>query len=534
MTIEQTPLDIEQEIEARCAAELQHISPPQEDNEPKISSSTIRECLWANEVGDGVIFATLHRNRLVYNHNTGSWLVWAGHSWELDRMQRALAATSAVVDTYKAERAKVRLELKDTTQSKDTLDFLDLLEKQLGKRINKLQSISGRENCLKAAASINDPLAITGLELDSHPMLLACANGVIDLTTGDFGPGRPEQYLTMASPIEFTGLNTPAPRWESFLVEIFDGDMEKVTYVIKLLGYSIVGEVLESIFPVFYGQHGRNGKTTIMELMYHILGPLAGPIPTEMLLRQRNGRSASGPSPDVMSLKGRRLAVASEPNEGERFDMGKIKKYSGRDTLEGRSPHDKYMVSFPPSHLLLLLTNEKPGAKHDDMALWERLRCVDFPFSFVSSPDPDKPYQKKVDLGLPRALQSEASGILASLVRGCLMWQKEGLLAPDSVKADTEQWRQNEDILAPFLEECCVEKKGATESAAILYQTFSKYWEVTVNKKSVPSMKKFGTWMKAKFTDTKSHGTIVYHGVMVSPTLPAQYAATNDIWPPGG
>jgi len=525
---DQPPLDIEQEVEARRAAEQQRSVPVKEDTAPIIPSNIVRESLWANEVGDGVIYATLHRDRLVYNHNIGAWLIWTDHSWDFDRMQRALAAVSSVVEVYKAERSKVRLEMKDTSQSKDTIDYLGALEKQLSSRINRLQSNAGRENCLKAAASINDPLAITGLDLDSHPMLLACANGVIDLTTGDFAPGRPDQYLTMASPIEFTGLMSKAPRWERFLVEAFDGDMEKVTYVLKLLGYAITGAVKVAIFPVLYGAHGRNGKTTIMEIMYHILGPLAGPIPTEMLLRQRNGRSASGPSPDVMSLKGRRLVVASEPNEGERFDMGKIKKYSGSDTLEGRNPHDKYIVNFRPSHTLFLLTNEKPGAKYDDMALWERLRCIDFPFSFVSYPDPDKPYQKQADENLLDELKGEASGILASLVRGCLLWQKEGLQSPESIKADTEQWRQNEDILAPFLEECCVEKPGAVESAQILYQTFSKHWEVTVNKKSVPSAKKFGTWMKAKYNDSKSNGNIVYHGLMISPQLSSRYAGDSE------
>lgn len=528
-----TPLDIDKEVQARREAE-QQAAKPSSEKEQKIPPVTIHECLWANEVGDGVIYATLHRDRLVYNHNTGSWLEWTGHSWDHDRMQRALAATSAVVEIYKTERARVKLEMKDTSKSVDTLDYLDAIDKTLGKRITKLQSISGRENCLKAAASINDPLAITGLELDSHPMLLACANGVIDLATGDFAPGRPDQYLTLASPVEFTGLNTPAPRWENFLLEIFDHDLEKVTYVIKLLGYAITGSVKIAIFPVFYGAHGRNGKTTIMELMYHILGPLAGPIPTEMLLRQRNGRSASGPSPDVMSLKARRLVVASEPNEGERFDMGKIKKYSGSDTLEGRNPHDKYIVNFRPSHTLVLLTNEKPGAKYDDMALWERLRCIDFPFSFVSFPDPDKPYQKQADDNLLSDLKAEAPGILASLVRGCLLWQKDGLEAPESIKAATEQWRIDEDILAPFLEECCIEKPGATEPASILYQTFAKHWEVTVSKKSVPSMKRFGTWMKVKFADSKSNGIVVYHGIAISPSLPAQYALDADPWPNQG
>lgn len=489
----------------------------------EVESKFVRECIWNNERGDGTLYAELLRDRVVYNNNSGEWFIWEGHSWARDRKQFAMAMTSVVEEFYKKEIKEIEDDLQKC--SPQNAEYLDNLLKAARSSKNRMLKMIGRKNCLAAAVSIHNPLSITGDELDLDPWALACKNGVIDLKTGKFAPGRPDQYITKASPIEWTGINTKAPRWTKFLMEILENDKDKVAYLLKLLGYAITGLKNEHIFPVLYGQHGRNGKGTIVELLYFILGPLAGPIPTEMLLRQRNGRSSSGPSPDIMSLKGRRIAIASEPNEGERFDMGKVKYFSGGDQISGRHPHDKYPTEFDPTHTLFLLTNEKPGAKFDDDALWERLRCIVFPFSYVSEVDPEKPYHRPANKTLADDLKEEAPGILASLVRGCLLWRKEGLVPPESVKKETDAWRTSEDQLAEFISDCCALEPENKEGATDLYKVFCRWWEVNRNKKSTPAYKTFGSWMGAKFERGKSNGLIVYKGVKFSGSLPVEYAS---------
>lgn len=525
--------DMQAEVEARIAEEavaypvVNELFPAATDAEPRQADSKfIRECLWNNERGDGTLFAELLRDRVVYNNNADEWLIWGGHSWARDRQQYAMAMTSAVEELYKKEIKAIEADLKTCT--KENQEYLENLLKASRTSKNRILKMAGRKSCLAASVSIHNPLSITGEGLDLDPWLLACQNGVVDLKTGKFSPGRPDQYITMASPIEWTGIDTPAPHWTKFLMEILDNDKDKVAYLLKILGYALTGLHNVDIFPVLYGQHGRNGKSTIVEVLYHILGPLAGPIPTEMLLRQRNGRSSSGPSPDIMLLRGRRIAIASEPNEGERFDMGKVKMFTGGDKITARNPNDKYHTEFIPTHTLFLLTNEKPGAKFDDEALWARIRCIDFPFSFVSNPDPDRLYHKKADDNLVDDLKKEAAGILASLVRGCLLWRKEGLAPPASVIAETDAWRNSEDQLAEFISDCCSESQPAREGATDLYKVFCRWWAVNRNKKSTPAFKTFGAWMGSKYERGKSSGLIVYKGVALKSLLPAEYASDID------
>lgn len=517
-------MDMMDEIAARVQEEQEKYPGKQETDGIVIDSAFVRRCIWDNEVGDGRLYAALFRDQLVYNNNADEWLVWDGHSWRRDDMKEALQKTAIVVEKYSTEIALIRDELADA--SKDKAKYLENLLKAARSSKKRMQKNSGRSNCLAAAVSIKDPLAITGFELNKNPWLLACKNGVVNLKTGDFGPGRPDQYITMSSPVSWEGIEAPAKRWMKFLHEVLADDKEKVEYLLKILGYAITGNKQVHIFPVLYGKHGRNGKSTIVNLLYYILGPMAGPIPTEMLLRQRNGRSSSGPSPDIMSLNGRRIAVASEPNEGERFDMGKVKFFTGGEKISGRNPHDKYPIEFDPTHTLILLTNEKPGAKYDDKALWARLRCIDFPFSFIA--EPVEEHDRKADENLEDDLRDEAAGILASLVRGCLLWRRDGLNPPESVKMDTELWRRSEDQLADFLDECCDESEGLRSGSTEMYVVFANWWAVNRNKKLVPGARKFGEWLGAKYRKIKSNGIIYYDGVSLQADLPSKYIIGPD------
>ncbi|MBT3368577.1 MAG: DNA primase, partial [Nitrospina sp.] len=267
--------------------------------EVKLTDATILDCLNANELGDGMLYAALHYGRFVYNYSSSEWLAWRGHYWALDEMNEALASVEKVVNCYGAA-------LDTLSSEKDGIS--DDLRKCFVKRMRKLRSEHGRQNTLKfAQTNSQNALAVLGEQLDRDPWLLACSNGTVNLATGEMHPGRPDDFLTKASPVEWDDIEAPCPIWEKTLSEIFGGDMDLIHYVQRFFGYALTGLSNENVLPILWGQ-GRNGKTTIIETISKIMGPLAAPIQAEMLLDQGRSRSSAGPSPDIMSLKGLRLA----------------------------------------------------------------------------------------------------------------------------------------------------------------------------------------------------------------------------------
>ena len=478
-----------------------------EDNDPA-PAQFVTECLYANELGDGMLYAALKKGQYVFNKSTDEWLRWAGHHWEIDEMGRAVADVEDVCRRYLDEAQRLVDEI--AVSDKERAAALTDRQKHIYKRVTRLRSQRGRANCLHFAATnpIN-ALEVSGDDLDKQTMALSGTNGVIDLRTGDLRPGRPDDYILKASPVEYTGVDTPAPLWEKTLLEIFNGDQELVDFLGRIIGYAITGKCTLAKLPILWGK-GRNGKGLIVETDSRVLGPLAGPIPTEMLLDQGRARSSSGPSPDIMALQGMLLVFGSESDEGRRFSPSKVKWLSGGDTLVGRAPHDKRQTSFEPKHTLIMLTNAKPHAPADDFAFWERVLLIPFTRSFVDR-EPAADDEVRADQDLPEKLKAEYPGILAWMVRGCLAWQQRGLDPPAVVREATAKYRREEDLMADFLEECCVQDKYAECKAAQLYGAFKTWWEENVSNKPL-SQKKFGKIMRKRFKREK-HGTYIYYGV---------------------
>jgi putative DNA primase/helicase len=481
-----------------------------------ISTKKVLEALDSNEDGDAALFVEEHQGHLAYDHSSGSWYVYDGHHWHEDTTDKALALVQRVIDRYAAEaeqQSKLRVAAERVGDKALATDHEEWEAKAL-KRIRALQSLNRKTAVLKLAAadwSAQDrpSLALTGQEWDKNPMLLGCANGVIDLRSGKLRSGVPEDYVRTYAPTEWQGLHAPAPEWDKFLTDIFNRDEPLIAYIQRLVGYASTGSTCDHAYPILYGPHGRNGKGTLLETLGYVLGPLAGPIEAEMLLIHGFDRHSGGPTSDIMALRGKRLVWASETGEGRHFNVGKTKWLTGGDTLTGRAPYGKRQVSFRPTHKMFLLTNDKPHASATDDALWARLHLIPFTLSFVDNPT--KPNERKRDASLPEKLKGEASAILAWLVRGCLEWQTQGLNPPEVVRMATEEYRKDEDLMGLFLSECCTFDKNAEVPAGKLYEAYQR-WCAEMGHKPV-SGTKFGKIMKERFDSYPDRRGVFYIGL---------------------
>lgn len=508
------------EVAARVEIESGERKPQSNEPPPEL----VERCLHLNELGDGLLFAYLFHKRHCYVGQMAQWIYFDGHHWRLDELgeaSQALADVEKIALLYQA-RGRAFSELARDAAASGDKDGAGKLEKKAENcrnRAFRLRTTGGRKACLEFARTNNEiPCAIGGDEIDRNPMALPVANGVIDLRTGELRPGRPEDYLMKSSPVEWHGIDAPCPEWEKAILEMQDGDIEMVNFLRRVWGYGITGLAREHIFLVLCGK-GRNGKSIMADTIREALGgnsgsdPLATPIQAEMLLDQGRNRSSSGPSPDIMSLRGVRIAFASETDEGQKFSPARVKWLSGGDALVGRFPHDKRNITFTPSHLLCLLTNHKPKAPASDFPFWERLLLVEFPLSFVDR-KPQTPDERPMDKGLKDRLMGELPGILAWLVRGCLEWQEFGLAPPPKVREATAAYRDTQDDLASFVEDCCQIVDGDQKTqATILYDAFSLWYRENISAREKVTQKKFGELMKEKFRREKVGGYYFYYGI---------------------
>jgi putative DNA primase/helicase len=530
-------ISIRAQVEERKRLEAAALADRDTPEEPRLTSARIKQCLQANELGDGTLFSALHQGKYLYNKTLDKWMVWRGHHWEYDTMEERFHAVEGVAKVYLDEATAITADMKKLGEDQDDeKKRLKALREEYYKRVKRLRSGSGATNCLQYSHRIEDPIAIRGDELDTNPWLIACSNGVLDLRSGKLRDGRPGDHLLKYAPHEWRGIDEPCPNFEAYLAAALDGDpmtsqeerdqhREQVTaFMRRALGYGITGLSTEHMFLVFNGA-GRNGKGVLVETLRYVLGSIAGPIPAEMLLDQGRAATPSGPTPHIMALKGLRIAFASETDEGRRFSPGQVKWYSGGDTLKGRDLNAKDYIDFDPTHLLILLTNNLPHAPGDDFAFWQRLKLIPFNYSFVAEPDPNKRNQKPRDDQLREKLKGEASGILAWLVRGCLEWQQQGLKPPEQVTSATEEYRLGEDTISQFVGECCDQAPDLRSNATDIYNVFKRWYRVNVTAKpgSCPAQKKFGSMLGKQFKKEKVGGSTRYFGLQMKEGIDRTY-----------
>jgi putative DNA primase/helicase len=473
-----TAEEIRAEAERLADAERQQYcnDEPGDDAEPdgpdvcRFNTSFVLKCLARNQVGDAELFRGLFLDKYIFDFLSSAWFKFLGHFYEQDKTESAFADVQAVTKEYQ-EILKWMSQKVNAARARDEPAKSDeTTEAALRKRITILQSRARVMDVLTMARTLPGMGAAGGW--DAEHLLLTCSNGVIELETGIFRPGRPADKSLTHTKAKWAGINSSCPTFERFMYEIMDGDTEKVNFLQRCLGYSISGLNIERFLLIFYGQNGQNGKGTLLETLFEIMGDFFAEIPAETLLQ--NGKDVSGATarPDIMMLRGKRLVWASETNKNRVIDGAMMKRLSGGDQVVGRPLYGP-IQSFPQTAKLVLMTNAKPKVDGNDPAIWHRLLLVPFELSFIENPE--LPHERKRDKHLQKKLLGESSGILAWLYRGFKDWQEQGINPPASVRAATNEYRNENSTLKEFLSECCLVMPGVRAKPADLFAAYELF-----------------------------------------------------------
>lgn len=489
-----------------------------DNNQAFFTSEEVLAALRENESGDARLLVKAMRGRFVFDVKRQIFFRFEGGYWKKDLEKEALAfAGKTLREAYGQEATRQYAVATDQKESEDARKTALRLYETCKSRLDRINTLRRQKSTLELASSGLNGLAITGDEWNADPWSLQAGELLIDLKNGEARPGLPSDYINKAAPTKWEGIEKAAPNWCMFLSEIFSQNVELVEYVQRVLGSALVGKPSQQEFYILWGE-GRNGKGTILETLKEVLGPgLAGAIRSEMVMESRQG-GGSGADPELLDLQGKRVVWTSETGDGKRLNAEKMKLFTGGDTLSSRYNYSNEIISFRPTHTLFMLTNHKPRIAASDTAVWDRLRLIPFQMRFVDSPFADNERMK--DPELQEKLLQEASGILAWLVQGCLIWQLHGMNPPPVVKESGEEYRLDQDPIQQFINECCHVGMGHKEQAQPLYEAFSKWFEETYGAKaSVPSLKKFSERLQKIQNIQREKGSrnVYFHGLSLTP-----------------
>lgn len=352
----------------------------------------------------------------------GRWIVWNRGRWQPD-------AELMAEDTIKVELRKLARGLANTQASEKE-------NKENKDAANYICSAKCAGN-VRTLVKSDRAIAVSLDLLDTDPWKINTPTGLVDLKTGAFLPSDPDALCTKSTAVtpDFHG---KTPEWDRFLDEATGGDKELQRYLQRLGGYALTGSTREQQFTFIYGG-GGNGKGTFLKVLNGIWGDYAKQAPMDTFTASMTEKHST----DLAGLHGSRLVTASETTAGKRWDEAKIKLLTGGDPIAARFMRQDFFV-YQPQFKLVFIGNNKPEIRDLDAAMKRRVHLV----SFTITP-------KNVDGELDLKLKKEWPAIFAWFIQGCIDWQVQGLVAPASVQASTEEYFEEQDAVGQWIEETC-------------------------------------------------------------------------------
>ncbi len=414
----------------------------------KFTLAELEQALTANECGDAGLFKKQWGEDYIFDPDEKCFYVWRGMFWSVDKEMTRYQKLEIVADQYSLAANQMH-----SISSKSEKDKEQLF-KCLQERTKSLKTIRRMKSVLEMASS--GSLSNGGLAFDkvwdNATGYLPCANGLVDLKTGNLLEPRRNHFIRKNSPLTYDP-SARCPLFTQFILEVMGGREHLAKFLKRLCGYISIGHPIEHIFVFFYGAMGRNGKGTLVRLISKALAHLARNLQSELLLQQRNPPSSGAARPDLINLEGTRFAFFSEINEGRTLDSAVVKNLSGGDRVVGRQLYQSEK-DFSPTHTLVLQANHRPKAAADDHALWSRAILIPFDITFVKHPK--LPNERKIDVHLEEKLERELPGILRWIVEGAIEYYQNGLLIPDEVRSAVEEYRTENDGIGMFIKEKCI------------------------------------------------------------------------------
>jgi putative DNA primase/helicase len=376
-----------------------------------------------------------------------SWMWWDEFVWRRDDQLRAMARVQEVCLEH-ARQAR-----------RDSSVGSEQKQAGLARQLASYKTFKAVELSARAMERVS----LSASLFDRDPWVLNTPGGLVNLRLGVVRDAVREDYCTRSTAVALDE-HGEHPAFDQFLDDVTCGDPELVDWLQVFLGMMLTGDTSMHVLPMFIGS-GRNGKSTLADLVLRIMGDYAAKIPSSVLMTDRHGNRHPT---EIAQLMGIRLALASEVDQGSFWDEAKLKELTGDETLTARFMRGDFF-SFRRTHRFLVLGNYRPQVKAVDPAIRGRLRLVPFRADFSG----------REDRTLPDRLWREAGAILRWMVNGAQAWAEDQRLpACSAIERETGDYFESQSTVDNWIDlELDQSDPAARTQSGVLYRAYREWKE---------------------------------------------------------
>lgn len=467
--------------------------PPQNtSNEvPAIENATVgetgqRRYYTYDDTGNALRFRDANAGLIHYNHVDDCWIYWDGVRWASDEN----GEIKRRADKMLADMAKDLKEMQD-----------DPAYNAYKKHLSRSRSHRGKEGFIAEARHL-EGVPVLPSEMDRAGNAFNVRNCLISLKTGRTAEHDKKYMISKLAPVTYDE-NAKCPRWDRFIEEITCGDKSLQLYLQRMIGYCMTAYTKEQCMFFLYG-NGSNGKSVFVDTIAYMLGEYAASCQPETVMMRDRNNTARG---DLARLKGARMVVTSEPNDGCRLDEGIVKQMTGgtENKLTARFLYGREF-EFSPEFKIVMSTNYKPVIKGTDNGIWRRVRLIPFTAEFT---------KENRDPQLTEKLRRELPGILNWAIAGAVGWCKEGLPPCAIIDEAGQEYRSEMDRVQQFLDDCTTRSESSSTQASTLYKCYKAWCSEQGDRFPVGSTK-FFMELKRRFKSRKTEAYNEYIGIKIN------------------
>ena len=344
-------------------------------------------------------------------------------------------------------------------------------------------------------------------QLNEKKNLIGCKNGIIDLDNKIHRQGTPDDLITLSTKTNYITkekyINTPEYKEIMDFYKQVHLTYEMVEYSLKERAIHLHGNISEERFFIHVGD-GGNGKSKERELCALSLGDYCCGIPITFFTGRKASSNAT--SSEIIRTKGRRMIFVDEPEEGDKLNIGSLKKFTGGDPVEARGLY-KDMIEFYPQFYITFNVNDIPEWNAHDRGAQRRASIIEYEAVFKKNPDPNNPNEFKVDKTISEKIKRWKHIYFSILVDYYYKYCEEGLNPPQKVITSTKKIIADFDKYNAFITDTLI-KAEPTENVCMryLYNAFKDWFEEAgLNTRDRMSYKEFKKYVSKQL---RKNGTV--------------------------
>jgi len=454
------------------------------------------------------------------------WYQFKDHIWKL--LDKGTKLRERISDDNGIVMKKIKTKRRDIYNALEDLDEKDPERKDCEKRLKKMNALitQCKSTTFKNNVMIECQERFYNEQfhnlLNKNPYLVAFKNGVYDFENDIFRDGHPEDYLSVAIPVEYMDYGSidhpDVMEVDDFFQKVFP-DREVRDYFLDQACNVFVGGNQHKVI-LFWTGEGNNGKTVTQTLFEKMLGKLAVKFSTSLLTGKKANLGAANPEM-ARAGDGVRWAVMDEPNADEMISSGTLKGLTGNDSYFARDlfQKGKETKEIQPMFKLHMICNKLPTIKDADKATWNRIRVIPFESTFKNENECPQEFEDQInqmifpmDKNFTDKIPKMTQPLAWYLIQRWRTIRMLEPIEPEKVKVATDMYRQENDIYKQFEQQCVLTNKESKLTLIDLYYHFKEWFREEYPNHITPTrvavrqhfITQWGALEKGKYWNNKS------------------------------